>query len=124
MKVLQQLAQVKAAPDANLDEIGAVEQSILASIRKPYDTASPGSPQGAAMAMGDGATAPAGTAPGELSPMLQALMGQGGPGGPPAELAPSPGGGMPMMSGGLVPSAPPPNMDEVARMIAGPGGRQ
>jgi hypothetical protein len=115
MKLLQQIAVAKAAPDANLDELSKIEEQTIASIRKPYDTQSPGSPVGASMDMSAGAGAPAGaSAPGELSPMLAALMGGGG-GGSPAPALP-PAGSFPMGGGVMAgPQAPP--MDEVRRML-------
>lgn len=126
MKVLQQLAVAKAAPDANLEELAALEESVIASIRKPYDTASPGSPAaGSAMAMSNGASAPPADspAPGQLSPMLAALMGGGEspmPAGPHVMPGGQPMGGAAAGSfptHGLMATSTPPNMDEVRRML-------
>ena len=122
MEILQKIATAKAAPDANLDELGKVEEQVIASIRKPYDTASPGTPVGAGMDMSQGATAPEGAAPGELSPMLAALMGGAGGGGMGGAGAPMPGGapaaaGSFPVGGGVMARPAPPNMDEVRRMI-------
>lgn len=116
MKILQQIVVAMAAPDADVESLNKQLMDTLAQIRKPYDTQSPGSPVGASMDMSTGAGAPAGpTAPGELSPMLAALMGGGAGAGPPTPSAP-PAGSFPMGGGVMAgPQAPP--MDEVRRML-------
>lgn len=115
MGILQQIAAAMAAPDANLEQLAELQKSVVASIRAPYDTPSPGSPVGAAMNMGNGAPAPApGTpAPGELSPMLAAMMANASPAGAPGPAALPPGS---MQAGGLA-TRTPPNMDELRRIL-------
>lgn len=120
MKILQQVASAMAAPDANLEQLADLQKLVVASIRQPYDTASPGSPVGASMDIGAGAVAPEGAAPGQLSPMLAALM--GGAGGPAPGVGAATAGPSPMAPGVMAKAAPP-NMDEVRRMIQAPGGR-
>lgn len=124
MKLMQSIATAKAAPDANLDELSSIEQQILASIRKPMDTAATGSPAAnASMNLSNGASAPPGGpagAPGGLPPMIAALLAQqggGAPAGPPPGMAtPSPAAPGSFPTHGLMASAPP-NMDEVRRML-------
>lgn len=121
MGILQQIAAAMAAPDANLEELAELQKQTVASIRKPYDTPSPGTPVGASMDMSAGAAAPAGPAPGELSPMLAALMGGAG-GGTGGAASPMPGGapaaaGSFPVGSGVMARPQPPNMDEVRRII-------
>lgn len=132
MKLLQMLAAAKAAPDANLDELSTLEKQVLSSIRRPMDTPVANSPVGSAMDLSNGASAPEAGAPtpGQLSPMLQALlMGpQGGGGAPGAPGAAPPAGPPPAAAGsfpthGLMASPAPPNMDEVRRMLTVAGNR-
>ncbi len=114
MEVLQKLSAAMAAPDADLNQLTTLQEQVVKAIRTPYDTASPGSPVGAGMDMSQGAVAPEGAAPGQMSPMLQALMGGGGAtGATPAGAA----GTFPAGGGGLMAKNPPPNMDEVRRML-------
>lgn len=125
MKILAQVSTAMAAPDANLDELSQFQSQVLAAIRKPVDTPAPGSPVGSAMDLSNGVQAPAqGTPPpGALSPMMQALLmgpqppASAGPSGPPSAPGSFPVHGL--MAG----PAAPPNMDEVRRMLAVPGGR-
>lgn len=118
MKLLQQIAVAMAAPDANIDELTKLQTQVLASVRKPFDTASAGSPVGSAMDLSAGASAPEGPAPGAMSPMLAALMGGGGG---PAPAAPPAAGSYPIP--GVRAGNPAPNMDEVRRMLTSAGNR-
>ena len=121
MKILQQIASAMAAPDADLEQLAAMQKQVLATIRAPYDTPSPGSAAagpGAAMNLSNGAgpPSPGAPAPGALSPMLAAMMsGAGGAGGGAAMGPPSlrPGSTQP---GGLA-TRTPPNMDELRRIL-------
>jgi hypothetical protein len=108
MEVLQKLSAAMAAPDADLTQLTALQEQVVKTIRQPFDTASPGSPIGASMDMSQGAVAPEGAAPGQMSPMLQALMGGAGPAAPAPGSFPVPG----VMAG-----PQPPNMDEVRRTM-------
>lgn len=118
MGILQQIAAAMAAPDADLSQLAELQKQVVASIRQPYDTPSPGSPVGAAMNLGNGAPAPTpgAPAPGELSPMLAAMMANANPGGGAPGAV---GGGMApgtMQPGGLA-TRTPPNMDELRRIL-------
>lgn len=138
MKLLQQLAAVKAAPDADLDMLGQLEQTLLEAIRRPFDTASPGSPAAAGAATDLSGMPPGG--PGvdmgsspDISPMIAALMGGGGMGGGMG------GGGMgggpaigpnanPAAPGsfpttGLMAATPQPPTEEIRRLLNTAGGR-
>lgn len=117
MKILQQIAVAMTAPDADIEALTQQFKDTLSMVRQPYDTPSKGTPvgQGAAMPMGNGATAPAGPAPGALSPMLAALLGGGGAGGgAPSQAGPMAPGTF--QAGGLA-TRTAPNMDEVRRML-------
>lgn len=120
MGILQQIAAAMAAPDADLSQLADLQKMVVAQIRQPYDTPSPGTPVGSAMNLGTGAAPPSGPAPGELSPMLAALMANangGGPGSPmaaatgPASLPPGT-----YQPGGLA-TRTPPNPDELRRIL-------
>jgi hypothetical protein len=118
MKLLQQIVTAMAAPDADLEQLAAMQKQVLASIRAPYDTPSPGSAAagpGAAMNLSTGATppSPGAPAPGQLSPMLAAMMSNAGGGTPAGPPSLPPGSAQ---SGGLA-TRTPPNMDELRRIL-------
>ena len=93
-QLLSSLAQLKAAPDANLEFLSAIESSILAKLREPMQQAAQ------ALAQAGGAVPPG---------MAQQLGGAAGAG---------PGQGPP-----ATPSAGMPNPDELRRLVASRGMR-
>ena len=95
-QLLSSLAQLKAAPDANLEFLSAIESSILAKLREPMQQAAE------ALAQAGGAVPPG---------MAQQLGGAAGAG-------PGPGQGPP-----ATPSAGMPNPDELRRLVASRGMR-
>ena len=97
-QLLSSLAQLKAAPDANLEFLSAIESSILDKLREPM--------QQAAQAL---AQAGGGVPPGMGQQLSQAAgAGVGAPAMAPA--GPSPSAGMP-------------NPDELRRLVASAGMR-
>ena len=63
--VLRQVSTLMATPDADLNQLGDLHQTILGIIRKPFDTASPGSPVAGGQAnMSSGMPQPASPPPG------------------------------------------------------------
>lgn len=98
-KVLSQVAQLKLAPDANPDVLQAIEHIIVESMK-----------QVAGQAAGGG---------GQPQPQMGGDMGGMGMGGmppvDPTQISPGGGGGM----AGL--AVPPPNMDELRRVLSGTG---
>lgn len=130
MKALQMITQTMTAPDADLEQLGAVHQAILGEIRKPVDTPVANTPVGAAQIPLSTGAAPAAPAPGaamnSLSPMEQALLAAhlGGapvPGAPGAAAGGAPPGSFPAR--GLMAGPGVPNMDEVTRMLHSAGSR-
>ena len=139
MRLLQDIAVAMAAPDADLDHLAEMQKMVVAQIRQPYDTPSPGSPAagGSAVNLSAGAGPPdltAGSVPpgppmpggpspsligpqgGGISPMMQALVGQSAGGGGAGPLPPGS-----YQPGGLA-TRTPPNMDELRRILTmGPG---
>ena len=123
--LLQQLAVLKAAPDADLDAISGLESSILDIVKKPQRDAMdkiaqaggvvPGMDQ---QPPGQGGGMPPGMGPGgpPMSPGGSPMGPMGGPpgGGLAAQLAGA-GGGGPRNGGALPP------VDELRRLIASSG---
>lgn len=119
--LLQQIALLKAAPDADLDAISSLESQVLNIIKKPQQEAMTriASAGGVVPGMTDQAGSPGGASPG------------GAPMGPPGMSALGAGlggigGGLPVAPAGYRPSgmrnggAMPP-VDELRRLIASSG---
>lgn len=111
-KVLGDIAQLMAAPDADMQFLSALQQAIVMQIRNSPGLQDPQQQQQMAMMQqqmgGAGGAGPGG--PGGLP----AGAGAAGPPGGPGPM----GGGMP----GLTPTAP--NMDEIRRMLQAQGTAQ
>lgn len=116
MSVLQQLAALKAAPDANLDEISTLEGQILQIIKRPQQEALarlaqaggvvPGMGQQGGMSPGGAPMGPSGGAP---------MMGGGGPAG----VAGGPGASSSnYQPWGVTQGNPIPGVDELRRLVA------
>ena len=94
-QLLSSLAQLKAAPDANLEFLSGIESSILQKLREPMQQAAQ------AMAQAGG--------------VLPQGMGQ--------QLGAAAGAGMGQPPQGQSPSAGMPNPDELRRLVASAGMR-
>ena len=92
-QLLSSLAQLKAAPDANLEFLSSIEASILQKLREPMQQAAQ------AMAQAGGVLPPG--------------MGQ--------QLGAAAGAGMGQSPQGQSPSAGMPNPDELRRLVASAG---
>jgi hypothetical protein len=129
MKALQMITQTMTAPDANLEQLGAIHQAVLGEIRKPVDTPVQNTPVGAAQIPlsappAAGAPPPPGAQMNSLSPMEQALLAAQLGVQPQAPGAPAPAaaaGSFPAR--GLMAGPGVPNMDEVTRMLHSAGAR-
>ena len=97
-QLLSSLAQLKAAPDANLEFLSAIESSILDKLREPMQQAAQ------ALAQAGGVLPPG------MGQQLGAAAGAGV-------------GAPPMAPSGPAPSAGMPNPDELRRLVASAGMR-
>lgn len=119
MSVLQNLATLKAAPDANLDEISGLESTILNILKRPQQEAL------AQLAAAGGVTPPGaggspGPAPGgDLSSALGGMSPGGAPMGAPSPQmsAPMGGGGSSYRPWGVHNGAAMPPVDELRRLV-------
>lgn len=109
-KLLSQIAQLKVAPDADMDLLGGLEGMIVQYMQQVANQAAGGG-GGAQGVPGGGMGGPSGGGMGG-DPMA-AMAGMGGA--PPTSIAPGGGGGMAGLAVG------PPNMDELRRVLSGSG---
>lgn len=94
-RILADVAQMEALPDADIDLLTQLRATIVSALRQPVQKM---------MAGGD---LPGG---GQPDPAQMAMANAGPPGGG--------GGGAQMMRGGLMPGPGQPNPDELRRMLA------